>query len=151
MHKLFIVQIRGLGTQLVYLRREVSKNETFWHLARLRPMADFQHTLPGLRIWAFPRALSVTYIYGITTSFVVEPACATVPSPYLHPAPAGAEEGGARAPIAYKNALLVVRSGGRITKPLLSDQVKFYTNPAQGNGWGTLGALERARRHRAEE
>ena len=57
------------------LRREVSKNETFWHDSD--PWRIFSTSSRGL--WAFPRAL--TYIYGIPTSFVVEPACATVTSP----------------------------------------------------------------------
>ena len=42
-------------------------------------MADFQYTLPedvGL-----PQGSNLEYIYGIPTSFVVEPACATVTSP----------------------------------------------------------------------
>ena len=57
------------------LRRDVSKNETFWHDSD--PWRIFSTSSRGL--WAFPRAL--TYIYGIPTSFVVEPACATVTSP----------------------------------------------------------------------
>ena len=40
-------------------------------------MADFQYILPGAV--GLPEAL--TYIYGIPTSFVVEPAYATVTSP----------------------------------------------------------------------
>ena len=57
------------------LRRDVSKNETFWHDSD--PWRIFSTSSRGL--WAFPRAL--TYIYGNPTSFVVEPACATVTSP----------------------------------------------------------------------
>jgi hypothetical protein len=60
----------GLG-----LRREPCKNETFWHDSD--PWRIFSTSSRGL--WDFPRAL--TYIYGIPTSFVVEPACATVTSP----------------------------------------------------------------------
>jgi hypothetical protein len=57
------------------LRREPCKNETFWHDSD--PWRIFSTSSRGL--WAFPGAL--TYIYGIPTSFVVEPACATVTSP----------------------------------------------------------------------
>ena len=64
-----------LSYLLIYLRRDVSKNETFWHDSD--PWRIFSTSSRGL--WAFPRAL--TYIYGIPTSFVVEPACATVTSP----------------------------------------------------------------------
>ena len=60
---------------VIILRREVSKNETFWHDSD--PWRIFSTSSRGL--WASPRAL--TYIYGIPTSFVVEPACATVTSP----------------------------------------------------------------------
>ena len=56
-------------------RREVSKNETFWHDSD--PWRIFSTSSRGL--WIFPGAL--TYIYGIPTSFVVEPACATVTNP----------------------------------------------------------------------
>ena len=59
----------------IILRREVSKNETFWNDSD--PWRIF--STPSRGLWDFPRAL--TYIYGITTSFVVEPACATVTSP----------------------------------------------------------------------
>jgi hypothetical protein len=57
------------------IRREPCKNETFWHDSD--PWQIFSTSSRGL--WASPRAL--TYIYGIPTSFVVEPACATVTSP----------------------------------------------------------------------
>ena len=59
----------------IRLRRDVSKNETFWHDSD--PWRIFSTSSRGL--WAFPRAL--TYIYGIPTSLLVEPACATVTSP----------------------------------------------------------------------
>ena len=45
-----------------------------WHDSD--PWRIFSTSSRGL--WAFPRAL--TYIYGIPTSFLVEPACATVTS-----------------------------------------------------------------------
>ena len=60
---------------VVPLRREPCKNETFWHDSD--PWRIFITSSRGL--WAFPGA--PTYIYGINTSFVVEPACATVTSP----------------------------------------------------------------------
>ena len=63
----------------ILIRREVSmrKNETFWHDSD--PWRIFSTSSRGL--WAFPRAL--TCIYGILTSFLVEPepACETVTSP----------------------------------------------------------------------
>ena len=63
------------GTLSCHRFRDVSKNQTFWHDSD--PWRIFSTSSRGL--WAFPRAL--TYIYGIPTSFVVEPACATVTSP----------------------------------------------------------------------
>ena len=49
----------------------------FWHDSDSDPWRIFSTSSRGL--WAFPRAL--TYIYGIPTSSLVEPACATVTSP----------------------------------------------------------------------
>ena len=69
------ISITRLISISTLLRRDVSKNETFWHDSD--PWRIFSTSSRGL--WAFPRAL--TYIYGIPTSFVVEPACATVTSP----------------------------------------------------------------------
>jgi hypothetical protein len=68
----FSVKLTGL---VIIIRRDVSKNETFWHDSD--PLRIFSTSSRGL--WAFPRALTNTY--GIPTSFVVEPACATVNSP----------------------------------------------------------------------
>ena len=59
----------------IRLRRDVSKNETFWHDSD--PWRIFSTSFRGL--WAFPGAL--TYMYGIPTSLLVEPACETVTSP----------------------------------------------------------------------
>ena len=63
------------STDIIELRGEPCKNETFWHDSD--PWRIFSTSSRGL--WAFPGAL--TYIYEIPTSFVVEPACATVTSP----------------------------------------------------------------------
>jgi hypothetical protein len=62
---------------VIYLRREPCKNETFWHDSD--PWRIFSMRTSSRGLWAFPKAL--TYIYGIPTSLLIEPACATVTSP----------------------------------------------------------------------
>ena len=57
------------------LRGDGSKDETFSHDSD--PWLIFSTSSRGL--WAFPGAL--TYMSGIPTSFVVEPACSTVTRP----------------------------------------------------------------------
>ena len=74
-HALFSFCFLSMRGKSLFLRREPCKNETFWHDSD--PRRIFSASSRGL--WAFPRAL--TYIYGIPTSFVVEPGCATVTSP----------------------------------------------------------------------